>query len=204
MQWNQRIVILVGVSLLMATLGSVTVDAGSGKTIGKNPGKIKGRWLRVESVEALKEAKGVYIGDLVSDIQWKRAENEAPLDEELLDEYFHDQLSMNLKSTSFFGEYLESAPAEGAEGIVRLDCKIEVEPGSRTARYLVGFGAGKSRSILELTLIDHATGEELGLYHGYGVGSGMGFKLVGGTARKMTQDDIQENTKRFIELLDQL
>ena len=203
MRWNQRIVIWVGLSLL-ATLASVNVVAGSGKTIGKNPGKIKGRWLRVEDMQALKSARGVYIGDLVSDIQWKRPENEAPIDEKLLDEYFEEQLSMNLKNSSFFGDYHDSAPAEGTEGIVRLDCKVEVEPGSRTARYLVGFGAGKSRSLLEITLRDHASGEEIGLYHGYGVGSGMGFKLVGGTARKMTQDDIQENTKKFVELLAEL
>ena len=203
MRWNKRFVVWVGIGLL-TTLGGLAVDAGSGKTVGKNPGKIKGRWLRAEDLSALKDSKGVYIGELVSDIQWKRKENEAPIDEDLLNEYFEEQLAMNLKSSSFFGKFHDSAPAEGAEGIVRIEGKIEVEPGSRTARYLVGFGAGKSRSILELTLIDHATGKELGLFHGYGVGSGMGFKLAGGSARKMTQDDIQENTKIFAELLAEL
>ena len=68
-------------------------------------------------------------------------------------------------------------------------------------RYFVGWGAGKSKSIFKILLKDFSTGEEIGLYHGYGSGSGMGFKLGGGGAEKMTRDDIQENSKKFTELL---
>ena len=200
---NRRIVILLILSLA-TTLGAVAALAAEGTTIGKNPGQIKGRWLRIEDVAALKAYQGVYIGDLESDIQWKKKSNEAPIDEDLLDEKLREQLTMNLKNTSFFGKLHDAAPAEGTPSIVRLDCELVVEPGSRAARWAVGFGAGKSRSILEITLRDHATGEELGLYHGYGVGSGMGFKLAGGSARRMTEDDIQENTKKFVELLGEL
>ena len=109
--------------------------------------------------------------------------------------------AMSWVSTSgVLGKFLDGEP-ESDGRYVRLDCDLVVEPGSRAARYAVGFGAGKSRSIFEITLRDHASGDELGLYHGYGTGSGMGFKVAGGGARKMTEDDIQENAAYFVELL---
>ena len=112
-----------------------------------------------------------------------------------------EQLAARLQESGALGSYLATAPAAGEAGYLRLDCTVVVDPGSRAARYAVGFGAGKSRSIFEIHLLDHASSKELGLYHGYGVGSGMGVKLVGGGARKMTQDDIQENTKLFVDLV---
>lgn len=169
-------------------------------TVGKNPGKIKGRWLRVEKPEALRDVAGVYLGDVHVDIQWKKAENEQPIDEELLTENVRDQMAERLRTSAALGKYLEEEP-DGKGSYVRLDCELTVEPGSRAARYIVGFGAGKSRSIFEIHVVDHESGEELALYHGYGEGSGMGFKLAGGGARKMTQDDVQENSKKFVELL---
>lgn len=177
---------------------------GMGKMVGKNPGKIKGRWLELQDGVDLGGYKGVYIGETKTDIQWKRPENEAPIDEDLLDEYLREQVVLNLRQSRVLGEVLESAPEKGAKGYVRLDCDLTVEPGSRAMRYVVGFGAGKSRSILEIRLRDHKSGDELALYHGYGVGSGMGFKLAGGGARKMTQDDVEENTQVFVELLAQV
>jgi hypothetical protein len=186
----------MGVTVLAAGAGVVQA-----KTVGKNPGKIKGRWLEVADPSVLAGVQGVYLGDMTVDIQWKNERNEAPIEEDLLEENLVEQLTARLEESRVFGPVLESAPEEGAPGYLRLDCTVEVEPGSRAMRYAVGFGAGKSRSILEIHLVDHATGEEVGLYHGYGVGSGMGFKLAGGGARKMTQDDIQENTKLFVELV---
>lgn len=190
---------LVAVGLVVGAAG-----AGSGTTVGKNPGQIKGRWLRVEDVAALRGYQGVYLGELSSDIQWKKKANEAPIDEDLLDEKLHAELMENLRLTSFFGKTLEEAPSKGKEGYVRLDCTLVVEPGSRAARWAVGFGGGKSRSVLEIKIVDHKSGKELGLYHGYGVGSGMGFKLAGGSARKMTEDDIEENARKFVALLGEL
>lgn len=32
----------------------------------------------------------------------------------------------------------------------------------------------------------------------------MGFKIAGGGARKMTEDDVQENSKEFVELMQQV
>ncbi len=188
---------LLGLSLLLVPIAL----AGGGKTIGKNPGKIKGRWLEIKDPDALAAVEEVYLGEMKVDIQWKKERNEAPIDEELLQEYLVEQLTANLKESRALGSFLEEKPKGKAATRVRIDADLEVEPGSRLMRYAVGFGAGKSRSILELHLIDDESGEEIALYHGYGVGSGMGFKLAGGTARKMSQDDVQENTKKFVELL---
>ena len=68
-------------------------------------------------------------------------------------------------------------------------------------RYALGGGAGKSRSILECEFIDSSDDRVLALYHGYGAGTGMGFKIGGGGAAKMTKDDNQENTSKIVELL---
>jgi hypothetical protein len=189
---------------LLPFLGAVSVSAADPVTVGKNPGKIEGRWLRVDDRSTLQGIKGVYLGEVIADIQWKKAENEAPIDEELLVESIREQLGARLRESGALGSLLDGAPAGGEAGYVRLDCTLTVEPGSRAARYVVGFGAGKSRSILEIRLRDHATGAELGLYHGYGVGSGMGFKVAGGGARKMSEDDVQENTKVFVKLLSEV
>ncbi len=186
--------------LMMAALMTLA-GAAAAKVVGKNPGKIQGRWLDVKDAESLKGYKGVYLGDVTTDINWKEERNEQPIDEELLSENVREQLTERLRDSGVLGKVLDKAPEEGAADYLRLDCTLEVEPGSRAARYVVGLGAGKSRSIFEIHLKDHASGDELGLYHGYGVGTGMGLKLAGGGARKMTQDDVQENTKNFVKLL---
>lgn len=188
------------VSLAAMTASSVALAADP-VLVGKNPGEIQGRWLRVDDRASLEGVKGVYLGEVTVDIQWKKAENEAPIDEQLLVENVRQQLGENLQTSGALGSYLSAAPAAGEKGYLRLDCVVTVEPGSRAARYAVGFGAGKSRSIFEIHLRDHASGGELGLFHGYGEGSGMGFKLAGGGAKKMTQDDVQENSKLFVELV---
>lgn len=187
-------IVLAAVSLVASPLA-----AGSAK-VGKNHGQVKGRWLTIENVDAFKGYKAVALGEVSSDIQYKKADKDSPIDEQLLDEKIREQVLMRLRESGLFETVLESPPEDG-EGVIRLDVELVVDPGSRAARYVVGFGAGKSQSIIEIFMRDHKTGEELGKYHGYGSGSGMGFKLAGGGARKMTQDDIQENAKRFVELL---
>ena len=199
----RRYALRLSILLLVCASAAVAARAES-KIVGKNPGKIQGRWLEVGDLEALRGVDGVYLGDVSVDIQWKKAENEAPIDEDLLQESLRDQLLETLRTERPLGEVHGAAPDSGSPGVVRLDCTLEVEPGSRAARYVVGMGAGKSRSILEINLVDHASGEKIGLYHGYGAGTGMGFKIAGGGARKMTEDDIQENSKTFAGLVKEL
>lgn len=200
MRWT-AVAGLAGTWLIAALAASPSAIAADPVTVGKNPGEIEGRWLRVDDRAAIDGLKGVYLGDVSVDIQWKKAENEAPIDEQLLVENVRQQLGENLKTSGALGPFLTAAPAAGEKGYLRLDCVVTVEPGSRAARYAVGFGAGKSRSIFEIHMRDHASGGEVGLFHGFGVGSGMGFKLAGGGARKMTEDDVQENSKLFVELV---
>ena len=199
----RRYALPLSILFLACAMDTAPARADS-RLVGKKPGKIQGRWLEVSDLETLRGAQGVYLGELTVDIQWKKQENEAPIDEDLLQENLRDRLLETLRTEHPLGEVHSLAPDSSGQRIVRLDCTLEVEPGSRAARYVVGFGAGKSRSILEIHLIDHASGKEIGLYHGYGTGTGMGLKLAGGGARKMAQDDIQENSKMFAELVNEL
>lgn len=169
--------------------------------VGKNPGKVKGRWLKIYDPQAFTSYKKAVLGNVDVEIVFKNPEKKTPIDEELLKGQIRETLAASLRDAEVFTEVLEENSAENAEHLVRLDCHLLVETGNRAMRYLVGYGAGKSKSILEIHLKDQETGKEVGLYHGYGTGSGMGFKLAGGGARKMSQDDIQENTAMFTKLL---
>ena len=138
-----------GTSLLFLAvwvLAPVTRGGDGYVRAGKNPGKVKGRWIEIHDVEQLRGYSGVYVGEVEVDIHWKKKDKETPIDEELLKDKICEHLLLNLRELAVFDEVL-------------------------------------------------------GLYHGYGTGSGMGFKLAGGGARKMTQDDIQENARKFAELL---
>jgi len=200
-----KIVLVAAALMLVATPGLAGKKGGGSSsgvtTIGKNPGKVKGRWLRVHDAEALSAHARVAIGSVATDIHWKNAEKETPIDERLLDDRIRARVLGEL--SGLYAEVLEGELAEGEPGL-RLDCDLLVEPGNRAVRYMVGFGAGKSKSIFEIDLRDNETNRLLAEYHGYGVGSGMALKLVGGGARKMTQDDIQENALQLATLLGSL
>lgn len=189
------------VCLVLPLLGAASPAGAAEETIGKNPGKFKGRWLKVYDREALGTFDVVAIGETITDIAWKKASNEAPLQERELDAQLREQLSARLGKSGLFTQVLDDTRAATDSGYLRIDCKLDVEPGSRMMRYAVGGGAGKSRSILECEFIDSSDDRVLALYHGYGAGTGMGFKIGGGGAAKMTKDDNQENTSKIVELL---
>ena len=196
-QWIRRvfpiaIVVLTG-HLVLA--GSEPIE------LGKQPGQTKGRWLKVHDPDRLATYREVVIGDIETEIVWKKDGKETPIDEQLLRDRIRQELTETLRASGLFERVWDASPESGRTGVLRIDCDLLVEPGNRAARYVVGLGAGKSKSVLELHLEDFADGRELGLYHGYGVGSGLGFKVAGGGARKMTEDDVQENAKMFGELL---
>ena len=183
---------------------SLAVSGAAAEVIGTNPGGDEGRWLQVADPAAMRGYRGVYLGEVVADIHWKEGRNVASIEEDLLQENLGKQVAERLRESRVLGELLAAAPPAGAEGYLRLDCKVDVQPGSRMKRFAIGLGAGRSKSVLELRMVDHASGEEVGLYHGFGVGSGMGLKLAGGGVGKMTQDDIQENTKMFVQLVEEM
>jgi hypothetical protein len=189
----------------LSSLGTVISVAGDESILlGKKPGQVKGRWLKIYDGEAFKQYKEVTIGEIATEIAWKKEGKDTPVDEALLKDKIRERLLLELRESGRFEKVWEAAPEKERPGVLRLDCDLLVEPGNRATRYLVGFGAGKSKSILEVKLTDFVSQKEIGLYHGYGTGSGMGFKLGGGGARKMTQDDIQENAKMMADLLTQV
>ncbi len=186
--------------LLFLSLGAVSLAAAE-EVIGKNPGEFKGRWLKVYDREALGTFDVVAIGETVTDIAWKKASNEAPLQERELDAQLREQLFRRLDKSGLYSRVLAETRATLEDDYLRIDCTLEVEPGSRMLRYAAGGGAGKSRSVLECEFIDNSDGRVLAMYHGYGSGTGMGFKIGGGGAAKMTKDDNQENAAKLAELL---
>ena len=192
-----RMICWLAVLLMSAGPGVV----GAEETVGKNPGKFKGRWLKVYDREALTSVETVVIGTTATDIAWKKASNEAPLQERELDAQLREQLHERLSNSGLYRTVHSEPQATNEDNYMRVDCELEVEPGSRMLRYAVGGGAGKSRSLLECEFVDQASGRVLALYHGYGAGTGLGFKLGGGGAAKMTKDDNQENTAKLVELL---
>ncbi len=187
--------------LVLPLLVAAPAASAAEETIGKNPGKFKGRWLKVYDGDALAVFEVVAIGETNTDIAWKKASNEAPLQERELDSQLREQLSQRFKKSGLYSQVLDEPQASAEDDYLRLDCTLEVEPGSRMLRYAVAGGAGKSRSLLECEFIDNSDGRVLALYHGYGAGTGMGFKLGGGGAAKMTKDDNQENASKLVELL---
>ena len=186
--------------LVFFLLGGVSLAAAE-DVIGKNPGKFKGRWLKVYDREALGTFDLVAIGETATDIAWKKASNEAPLQERELDAQLREQLLRRLSKSGLYSRVLDEPKASLEDNHLRLDCTLDVEPGSRMLRYAAGGGAGKSRSVLECEFIDSSDGRVLAMYHGYGSGTGMGFKIGGGGAAKMTKDDNQENAAKLVELL---
>jgi hypothetical protein len=172
--------------------------------IGKNPGDVKGRWLEVKDDVILSAYDGVYIGEVTAEVHWKKKDRETPVDEEILKDTLRTQLLTSLREARTFervsGEQPSVEELEQAKWL-RLDCDLVVEAGSRALRYWVGFGAGKSKSILTIRMKGGGD-EDLGHYHGFGSGSGA-VKLAGGGAVKMTKDDTQENMKQFARLLAQ-
>jgi hypothetical protein len=65
-------------------------------------------------------------------------------------------------------------PAEPAEPRVQLGCTILIfDKGSRTARYLVGFGAGQTRIKARFVLTDAQTGKEVLRFDQQGTFKGM-------------------------------
>jgi hypothetical protein len=187
--------------LVLPLLSVASAASAADETIGKNPGKFKGRWLKVYDREALGTFDVVAVGETITDIAWKKASNEAPMQERELDAQLREQLSARLGKSGLFSQVLDDTHAAADSSYLRIDCKLDVEPGSRMMRYALGGGAGKSRSILECEFIDSSDDRVLALYHGYGAGTGMGFKIGGGGAAKMTKDDNQENTSKIVELL---
>jgi ankyrin repeat protein len=182
---------------------TVPLPADTVRVIGKNPGKTKGRWLNYGDDIDLKGYSKAYFGNIAIKITGKEKAVEAvsEIDKRTLTEHIEARLKTELESSDYFSVVAADPPSEeNQEKWLRIDVSLLIDMGSRVVRYFGGFGAGKSKSVLEIFFKDHKTANEVAKYHGYGIGSGMAFKLVGGGAVKMTRDDIDENTKECVKL----
>jgi len=77
-------------------------------------------------------------------------------------EYYQAELVRRARETGLFTRVVHlgeaSAPAP-APGLLRLECVItRLAPGSRALRYLVGFGAGRSKAQTEVRFVDVQSG----------------------------------------------
>ena len=111
-------------ALLLVSAGGAVVDAE--ETVGKNPGKFKGRWLKVYDREALKSFEVVVIGETTTDIAWKKASNEAPLQERELNAQLREQLHERLSNSGLYGSVLSEPEATNEGNYMRVDCELEV------------------------------------------------------------------------------
>lgn len=186
---------------LALLLLAFAAQSAMAESIGKKPGDTKGRWLEYSAKQDLQGFDGICIREIDVTIHWKKKERQSPIEEAELIDIVRRELAKKLSEAAVYEKVLDRVPSGKMEGRwLFVDAEFTVEPGSRAARYLVGMGAGKSKSILELRLYDPKKKDRLGLYHGYGSGVGV-LKLAGGGAAKMSKDDIQENARQFAALL---
>ena len=77
--------------------------------------------------------------------------------------FFQSELVRHLRATGLFGKVVNLGETEfkpGSERALRLDGTItRLAPGSRALRYLVGFGAGRSKAQAEMRFVDVQSGQ---------------------------------------------
>ncbi len=167
--------------------GPVAELTGDGsKIVGKNVGRLKGRWLAVADVAVLATYDSVYVGEIHFDLTRRAAgQTGAPIDEETLKGELRELLLLRLEEASLFQEVMEGRPGDDDVAYLRLNLSLEQ-----------GSGAAKPTYILEIHLLDHESEEEIGRYHAYGTG-----RVARGAGRRTTQDEVQESAEEFVELL---
>jgi hypothetical protein len=117
---------------------------------------------KAKATKKLREYRVLEIGSFL-------VKSEDPLEPDRLYAIFHDlaeQLDEKTKFTKFVTNYTqapserwsESALSDGP-ALVLTGVITEYQKGSQTKRYLVGFGAGKTRAYCLFRLVDKATGE---------------------------------------------
>jgi len=75
-----------------------------------------------------------------------------------------EELNTQLRDTKRFKEVLregETSPEPGAPALKLVGTVTKYDAGSRAARYLIGFGAGKTKIVAHVKFTDRATGQVL-------------------------------------------
>lgn len=186
----KRIALLLIVSLLVSPLAFAAGNKGP----QTEPGKYTG-WGRadIDEIEIVKTfAAGDY--DTIVVLPFDTSKIDATGDKSVviqgaLDGYtavYVEGLRAHLKSAAKV-QLADKAPANAAKTLVVRGVVEEIHPGSRTKRYLAGFGAGAARNKVSVELVDASSGEVLIRFTQAHRSAGT-FKFAGGTDAQVLRD----------------
>lgn len=131
------------------------------------------------------------------------ADQDRPQDNERVRSDADKLLEEALKNSKIFSAVATGAPAELPEGrVLRATVHLNFEYGSRLARAVIKFGAGKSKIHIHLDLTDARTGRHVAYFNGYGAGVGY-MTLAGGNAVKLAYEDVEDNYEKLARLLNE-
>lgn len=183
-----KIFFLVCLALLLA----------GGDAYAKKKG-VKGRYLVVDDGVSLRDYVGAIVileqAEIISD-------KDKPVDTEDVRATSDGMLREKLGEAGIFGDILSEIPLDAPKGraIIKIKTRLTIQHGSRAARFIIGFGAGKSKLHIRIDFIDAKTGKHLAMFNGYGTGMGIMSFQAGGVQR-MSRDDLQENYAKLVRLL---
>jgi len=116
---------------------------------------------------------------------------------------FREALIQRLSESGAYASVaaLDDDEANPEEGLLVEGRFTQLNPGSRTKRYMVGFGAGKARVCIEGRVLD-AAGNELAVFNDCRSGTGM-VSFVGGKAEGMMSNDVYKAAFNVADFLAQ-
>jgi hypothetical protein len=131
------------------------------------------------------------------------ADGDRPKDNEVVRSNSDELLAAALKNSKLFSAVVTGAPADLPEGrVLRATTRLTMEYGSRLARAIIKFGAGKSKIHIHLDLTDARTGQHVAFFNGYGAGVGF-MTFAGGNAVKLAKEDLEDNYEELSSLLEE-
>ena len=174
---------------------------GVAETYGKKKKGLKGRYLVINDGVDASKYRGATVIVEPTEVQSDKNKEDDEIVRLAADEMLWQRLN-ELKDLGVFDRVVSTDPGEMTDDkpILRLKPNITLQYGSKTARALVGMGAGKSKTIIRIEIFDGRSGDHIGYFNGYGSGSAW---FVGGSTgagvSTMAQDDIEESFNLFVE-----
>lgn len=191
----RSLVAIALVGLVLAAASPALAKKKKGKGGSTAPGKYKDWKDEIDKLEIVTTfQRSGYQKVVVTELDTAKT----PLPE--ADDNTYEPVKAVLRdSTASFVEGLREAgvsveTGQGAAGaLVIHTVVVEMDPGSRAARYWGGFGAGAARTVLSIVVKDGASGATLLKIHqerrsGVGVGGGKYDKLLHRNLRKIGED----------------
>lgn len=160
---------------------------------------IRGRYLVVDDGVSLGDYRGALLIIEPAEITSDQYRSVATEDVRRTSE---DLLREKLEKLGVFAEILTEIPAAAPEGrkILKAKTRLTLQHGSRATRFLISFGAGKSKLHIRIDFIDARTGKHVAFFNGYGSGAGI-LGWQGGAVQRMARDDLRENYNKLARLL---